>query len=75
MSMLKLTPAQLDQAAMDGMISLIREQIRDAIMKVVQPDIDAAVDAACAQFKVRITTYKDHAMFGEPVVHAIVERK
>ncbi len=75
MSSLRLTPEELNKAAFNGMMALIREQIRESILKVIQPDIDAAVDAACEQFKVRITTFRDHAMFGDLKVHATVERK
>lgn len=72
---LYVTPKDLDDAALKGMMSCIRDQVRAKIMEIVQPDIDAAVDAACEQFKVTVAAYKEHGMFREMTIRAIVERK
>ena len=71
---LKITPEELDKAALEGMMNCIREQIKAKIMEIVQPDIDAAVDAACKQFEVKVMAYKDHAAFGQVTIRAEARR-
>lgn len=58
---------------LDGLTSLIRANLREAIMERIEPDIRAAIDTAMDTFKVRIEASED-AVRGHPVVNVLIDR-
>lgn len=54
-----ITSDDASKAMLDGLTSMVRQRLRERILEVVEPEIEAAVDAALGQFKASIETYRD----------------
>jgi len=62
------------QAMLEGLEKRIREELRVRIMARIEPDIQAALDAALAAFKPTIEGYRDLEHM-QDVVRVIIERR
>jgi len=72
MAMNDPTWSMLGQAMLDGLLSHIRDNLRSKIMERVQPDMDAAVEAAISELKVRILSHQDY-MGAHPVISVLID--
>ena len=62
------------QAMLDGLTTLIRDELRLRIMEKIEPDIDAALDAGLAAFKITIESYREPHNLRD-VVRVLIERR
>jgi hypothetical protein len=68
------TGEEASKAMLDGLISRVREGLRQRILESIEPDITAAVDAGVESLKVAIQSYRDYAG-ARDVVHILIERR
>jgi hypothetical protein len=73
-STFSLTGDEASRAMLDGLTSRIRSELRELILKRIEPDIEAAIDASIDALKLTIESYRDPAYLRD-TVRVIVERK
>lgn len=62
------------EAMRNGLMDHIRGELRKRIIETINPDIDAAIDAACVTFSSRIEANYDAATRGD-LLKIIIEKK
>lgn len=68
------TGEEAAKAMLDGLTSRIRTELKARILERIDPDVNAAVDAALDGFKTAIESYRDYAHM-QDVVRVIIERR
>jgi hypothetical protein len=68
------TGEEASKAMLEGLTSRIRSELKARILERIEPDVNAAVDAALDGLKTAIESYRDHANMRD-VVRIIIERK
>jgi actin-related protein len=71
---LQFTGEDASKAMLEGLTSRIRSELKARILERIEPDVNAAVDAALDGFKGAIESYRDYAQMRD-VVQIIIERR
>lgn len=70
----QFTGEEASKAMLEGLTSRIRSELKARILERIEPDVNAALDAALEGLKAAIHSYRDHAQLRD-VVKIIIERK
>lgn len=74
MGMFQPSPDDIAQAMLDGITSRVRSELKRRIMESIEPDLNAALDAAIESLKVEIRTHYEVAL-NRQVVEILVRRE
>lgn len=69
-----ITSDEVAKAMLDGLTDRIRKELKERIVKSIEPDINAAVDAALESFKVAIKAHHDDC-YMQDTIRVLVERR
>ncbi len=63
------------QAMLNGLTNLIRDRLRERIMERIAPDVENAIEAAVADFKLTIASYREPHNYMETIKVLIEDRR
>lgn len=69
-----LTSTEASEAMLDGLTERIRAELRKKIVERIEPDINAAIDAAMESFKIAIEAHRDHYHM-QDTIRVLLERR
>lgn len=67
-----MTSEEISKAMLDGLTSRIRDELRKKILESIEPDLNAALDAAVASLKIAIQQHHDYA-YNNQIINIVVD--